>query len=160
MNDAIIRDMEDADREAVIDLIWQLNLYEDQISRDRAPSRKAASAGLAANRRRMSEHGGAELVAEIDGQVVGYLLCVIESADAYIRERYSMHAYIAELVIAEGHRGHGLGQKMIAAAEDYARARGMPSIFIGVLAGNEPADRLYGHLGYRTYSIERMKRLD
>jgi hypothetical protein len=36
----------------------------------------------------------------------------------------------------------------------------VPSIFIGVLAGNEPADRLYDHLGYRRYSIERMKRLE
>ncbi len=158
--DHIIRDMEDADREAVIDLIWQLNLFEDKISGDRAPGRKAAAAGLGANRRRMADHGGAEMVAEIDGKVVGYLLCVIEKADAYIRESFGMQAYIAELVIDEGHRGKGLGQKLIAAAEDYARGRDMPSIFIGVLAGNAPADRLYEHLGYRSYSIERMKRLD
>ncbi|MGL4441803.1 MAG: GNAT family N-acetyltransferase [Bosea sp. (in: a-proteobacteria)] len=152
--------MEDADRETVIDLIWQLNLFEDKISADRAPGRKAAAGGLGANRRRMSEHGGTELVAEIDGKIIGYLLCVIEKAEAYIRDSYGMHAYIAELVIAEGHRGQGLGSKLIAAAEDFARGRGMPSIFIGVLAGNNPADRLYQHLGYDTYNIERIKRLD
>lgn len=160
MTEPLIRDMDDADREAVIDLIWQLNLFEDKISHDRAPGRKAAAAGLGANRRRMSDHGGTELVAEINGTVVGYLLCVIEKAEAYIRDDFGMHAYIAELVIAEGHRGQGLGQKLLSAAEAYARARGMPSIFIGVLAGNTPADRLYEHLGYRTYNIERMKRLD
>lgn len=160
MTESLVRDMEETDREAVIDLIWQLNLFEDKVSGDRAPSRKAAAGGLAASRRRMAEHGGAELIAEIDGKAVGYLLCVIEKADAYIREHLAMRAYIAELVIAEGHRGQGLGQKLIVAAEDFARGRGMPSIFIGVLAGNEPADRLYEHVGYRTYTIERMKRLD
>ncbi len=160
MTDALIRDMDNADREAVIDLIWQLNLFEDKISGDRAPGRKAAAAGLGANRRRMSDHGGAELVAEIDGKVVGYLLCVIEKTDAYIRERYGMCAYIAELVISEGHRGKGFGRQLINAAEAYARGRDMPSIFIGVLAGNAAADQLYEGLGYHAYSIERVKRLD
>ena len=37
--DIAIRDMEDGDREAVIDLIWQLNRFEDAISHDRAPQR-------------------------------------------------------------------------------------------------------------------------
>lgn len=159
MMDTVIRDMEDADREAVIDLIWQLNLYEDTISQDRAHSRKAAASGLAANRRRMADHGGAELVAEVDGSVGGYLLCVIEKSEAYLREDFGMSAYIAELVVDEKLRGRGLGQRLIAAAEDYARALGMPSIFIGALAGNLPAARLYEHLGYGPYAIERMKRL-
>jgi ribosomal-protein-alanine N-acetyltransferase len=108
----------------------------------------------------MAEHGGIELVADQDGRVVGYLLCVIESAQAYVHSRYGRHAYIAELVVAEAMRGKGLGQRLIAAAETFARDNNVPSIFIGVLAGNEPADRLYEHLGYGRYSIERMKRLD
>ncbi len=157
---ALIRDMEDRDRESVIDLIWQLNRFEDAISRDRAPGRKAAAAGLARNRRRMAEHGGVELVAELGGRVVGYLLCVIETAQPYVREDYARHAYIAELVIDEARRGQGLGPRLIAEAESFARSQGMPSIFIGVLAGNDPADRLYERLGYGTYAIERVKRLD
>ena len=160
MNEPVIREMEDADRETVIDLIWELNLYENAISGDRAAGRKAAAGGLAGNRRRMAEHGGTELVAEVDGKVMGYLLCVIESAQAYVHERFSRHAYIAELVIAQAARGQGLGQALIAAAEDFARDSDMRTIFIGVLAGNAPADRLYEHLGYQTYNIERMKRLD
>jgi ribosomal protein S18 acetylase RimI-like enzyme len=159
MTEPLIRDMEDADREAVIDLVWQLNLFENKISRDRAQSRKAAAGGLAANRRRMADHGGVELVAEIGGKVVGYLLCVIEKAEAYVRDNEGFHAYIAELVVAEGHRGHGLGQRLIKAAEDFARGHGMPSIQIGALAGNGPANRLYEHLGYGSYSISRKKRL-
>jgi ribosomal protein S18 acetylase RimI-like enzyme len=152
--------MADADREAVIDLIWELNRFENAISGDRAAGRKAASAGLANNRRRMSEFGGVELVAERDGQVVGYLLCVIEAAQPYLSEEFGMHAYIAELVVTEAARGQGLGRAMIAEAEAYARARDMRSILIGVLAGNDAADRLYEQLGYRTYTIERLKRLD
>ena len=160
METHLIREMDDDDREAVIDLIWELNLFENAISGDRAAGRKAAAGGLAGNRRRMAEHGGTELVAELDGKVVGYLLCIIESAQAYVHERYSRHAYIAELVIAEAARGKGLGQALIAEAEGFARASDMRTIFIGVLAGNVPADRLYEHLGYQTYNIERMKRLD
>ncbi len=155
-----IREMDDADRETVIDLIWELNRFENAISGDRAAGRKAAAGGLAGNRRRMSEHGGIELVVEVDGLVAGYLLCVIESAEAYVHEQFSRRAYIAELVVAEAVRGGGIGQALIAAAEDFARASDMRTIFIGVLAGNAPADRLYEQLGYRPYSIERMKRLD
>ncbi len=156
----LIREMDDADREAVIDLIWELNLYENAITSDRATGRKAAASGLAGNRRRMAEHGGTELVAEVDGKIMGYLLCIIESAQAYVHERFSRHAYIAELVITEAARGQGLGQALIAGAEDFARASDMRTIYIGVLAGNTPADRLYEHLGYQTYNIERIKRLD
>jgi GNAT superfamily N-acetyltransferase len=160
MTEPFVRDMDNADREPVIDLIWQLNLFEDKISGDRAPGRKAAASGLAANRRRMAEHGGVELVAELDGRIVGYLLCVIEEAEPYVRDAERLHAYIAELVIAEGNRGRGLGQKLISAAEDFARGQGMSSIQIGALSGNGPANRLYEHLGYASYSISRKKRLD
>lgn len=158
--EAAIREMEDRDRDRVIDLIWQLNLFEEAISRDRALDRKAAAAGLARNRRRMSEHGGIELVAEVEGQVVGYLLCVIEMAQPYVRQDLSRQAYVAELVIDERQRGRGLGSRLIDAAESFARAQDAASIFIGVLAGNDPADRLYEHLGFRAYAIERVKRLD
>jgi GNAT superfamily N-acetyltransferase len=157
--DIIVRDMEDADREAVIDLIWRLNRFEDAISQDRAPQRKAAASGLAANRRRMAEHGGVELVAAIEGRPVGYLLCVIEGAEPYVHPDFGSHAYIAELVVDEGSRGKGIGRRLIAAAEDFARASGLGRIFIGALAGNAAAHRLYEGLGFAAHNVERMKRL-
>jgi ribosomal protein S18 acetylase RimI-like enzyme len=155
----IIREMEPHDREAVIDLIWELNRFEDRISNDRAPGRKAAAAGLANNRRRMGDLGGVELVAALDGRIVAYLLCVIEAAQPYVRDAFARHAYIAELVVTEAARGRRIGQALIAEAESYARARDMSSILISALAGNAAADGLYEHLGYRAYTIERIKRL-
>ena len=41
---------------------------------------------------------------------------------------------LAELVVAQAMRGKGLGQRLMAAAEAFAREQGVPSIFIGVLA--------------------------
>jgi RimJ/RimL family protein N-acetyltransferase len=45
-------------------------------------------------------------------------------------------------------QGRGVGSKLIAAAEDIARARGFDRMGIGVLIDNTAARRLYERLGY------------
>lgn len=156
---AILRPMAPADREAVIDLVWDLNRYEDAISGDRATERDAAAACLGANRRRVAEHGGLELVAEAGDRVVGYLCAVIEQGPAYLRPSERTQMWIAELVVAEAARRRGVGEALVAAAESDARARGLARIMIGHLVGNEGAERLYARMGYAPYVVERIKRL-
>jgi ribosomal protein S18 acetylase RimI-like enzyme len=160
IRDPLIRDMEPGDREAVIDLIWQLNRFEHAISGDRALDRDAAARCYGVNQRRVRENGGCQLVAELNGEVVAYACCVIEQASAYMADAHRRHAWLAELIVADRARGQGFGEALIRACESHVTALGVPTMRIGALAGNAAANRLYEKLGYAPYVVERQKRLD
>lgn len=158
-HDMAIRLMQDDDSEAVIDLLWQLNCFEHGLEPNRSTERTAAAACLAVNRQRVAA-GGAQYVATVSGQVVAYGCCVIDMAPAYIREDQRRHVWIADLVVTAAMRGSGIGSALLGRMEDFAREQGIRQVLIGALAANEVACRLYGNLGYRSYSVERLKTLD
>jgi GNAT superfamily N-acetyltransferase len=150
--------MTDADREAVVDLLWQLNVYEKALNDTRSDLREDAAACLAWNEDRVRE-GGAHVVAEQDGNVLGYMCLVIQMAPPFVRAELRRHLYVAELVVDESARGRGFGAALLEEAERYARDNGLGHILIGLTAGNDGADRLYERLGYAFYGVERLKRL-
>jgi GNAT superfamily N-acetyltransferase len=152
--------MANSDREAVIDLIWELNRFEDAITGNRAVDRAAAVQCIAANDARLADSGGEQYIAIIDGVVTGYLCAVIDMAPVYIRQDARRHDWITDLIVAEGMRGRGVGKALLAAAETFAGDRGLKHILIGVVAGNTATDGLYAATGYRTYAVERLKTLD
>jgi GNAT superfamily N-acetyltransferase len=154
----LIREMLTADRDAAVDLLWQLNLYEKRLNDTRSDRREDAAACLAWNDERISD-GGVHLVAELDGAVVGYMCLVIQLAPPFIQAELRRHLYVAELVVDEGARGRGIGRALLDEAERYARRKGLEHILIGLTAGNDGADRLYASRGYALYGIERLKRL-
>ena len=67
---------------------------------------------------------GTILVAEANGQVVGFVcvLCRVDSEE--IVEKECQHAYITDLVVLKPHRNTGDGSQLIQAAESLAQARG------------------------------------
>lgn len=159
MSDIQIRPMADADRDAVIGLLHELNLFEDALTGDRAQDRSAAVECLEENDGRVAK-GGAQLVAERGGRVLGYLCFVHERAPAYVRLEWRDYGAVVDLVVAEAARGQGLGRALIAAAETLARAAGFAHLGIGHVVGNEGAGRLYLSLGFRLQSVDLWKRLD
>jgi GNAT superfamily N-acetyltransferase len=158
MTGITIRDMRDADRERVVDLLWQLNVVEGRLSDTRSERREDAAACLAWNDDRIRD-GGAHLVADVESEVAGYMCLVVQTAPPFIRAEFRRHLYVAELVVHERMRGGGLGTALLDAAEAYARNGGLGHILIGSTAGNEGADRLYASRGFALYGIERLKRL-
>ena len=56
-------------------------------------------------------------------------------------------------------RGHGIGSQLIGGMEDAARARGLRTVVIGVLAASERVHELYNRLGYRDHAIRLRKKL-
>jgi GNAT superfamily N-acetyltransferase len=59
--------------------------------------------------------------------------------------------YIEALAVAEQHRGKGLGSRLLADAEHWARAHGRRRLALHVLASNAGARRLYERTGFRPW---------
>jgi ribosomal protein S18 acetylase RimI-like enzyme len=152
-----IRPFAQPDRERAIDLIWQMNLHEQTVSPTRALLRSDAAATLARIEADVAEQGGHILVAELGGVIVGVLGLQFSAGMPFVQEDLRAHGYVSDLVVAEDHRGQGIGQVLLAEAERLTRARGLRVMSIGVLVGNTMAERAYRRFGFVAHSTEMVK---
>lgn len=58
-------------------------------------------------------------------------------------------AEILSIVVAPGHRGEGLGRDLLGAHLSRLAEAGVTTVFLEVEEGNQPAERLYRHFGFR-----------
>jgi len=162
----LIREMRQADREAVIELLWQLNRLEAELQLDlslvpdRDTSREAAIACFDRDCERAARRKGALMVAERGGAVVGFLCWLVEAAEPFVRPELRCYGYVADLVVASEERGSGIGTRLLVEAERLTRERGLGRLAIGVLGGNDGAARLYRRFGFQPYAAELFKTLD
>jgi ribosomal protein S18 acetylase RimI-like enzyme len=68
-------------------------------------------------------------------------------------------AFVYDIEIDEGHRGHGLGRAAMLAAERLVAEAGIAEIGLSVFGFNEAAQRLYTSLGYRVLATQMAKKL-
>ncbi len=155
----VIRPARDEDRAAILEQTQLLNRHEEPITGNRRLDRAGAEASLADAEARVAESGGAKLVAEDAGRVVGHLFLTFATAPVYVREEHRPYALIAELFVREDCRGRGLGQALMAEAERIAAARGYRQLLVGVQAGNAPAEAAYARFGFAPFSLELIKRI-
>src|SRR4029079_18732687 len=91
------------------------------------------------------------LVAELDGQVAGYVRLShpfpIESS------RHVLH--ITGIAVDPGFQRRGVGRALLRAAEAEARTQGARRITLRVLAPNEAARSLYEACGYIVEGVQR-----
>lgn len=92
---------------------------------------------------------GVTLVADIGGDVAGLL--------GAARGDRPVTAHVADLgiTVAERYRGQGVGRALMEGLEDWARARGVTRLVLGVYDTNDVARRLYDSLGYEVEGVER-----
>lgn len=99
------------------------------------------------------------VIAEIQGEVAGMLVAFPmhvepseEEADLvlapYSRLEEDNSYYICGVALFPEYRGSGLGSRMMALAEDHARAKGFSKLSLIVFEENKGAKRLYDRLGY------------
>jgi diamine N-acetyltransferase len=154
-----IRAARPTDFEALVDLDVASAEHHRVVDprRYRVPDRRAIAAFL---RRRLDEPSSEVLVAEVDGAVVGRLdFGLVEAPD-----EGSILAPIPTLDIGlsvlPAWRRHGIGRRLMAAAEATARTRGIHRIMLDMHADNESALALYRSLGYREYGLVMDRWLD
>jgi N-acetylglutamate synthase-like GNAT family acetyltransferase len=83
--------------------------------------------------------GGAILVAELDGVVVGCVALAPDGAGAL---------ELSKMAVAEGLRGRGVGRRLLEAAIEQARALGARSVFLGSSQKLPSAVHLYESFGF------------
>jgi GNAT superfamily N-acetyltransferase len=154
-----IRPMGYSDREAVIDLIWALNLHENAIAGNRRVERAAAAECLAATDVRLKEMDGFQRVACQNGAVLGYVSAFVDDAPVYIVAEQRRHVWVADLIVDAHARNQGIGRALVAAVEEMAISKGIRRVQIGFVAGNAGADAFYARRGYLHVSVETSKLL-
>ncbi|MFZ4407940.1 MAG: GNAT family N-acetyltransferase [Paracraurococcus sp.] len=155
----LVRPLLPADRATLLEHAAALNAYEQAFSGDRNLAPDGAAASLHHVLGRVAATGGAAWVAEVAGEVIGYLCLTLDTMPAYVAVDRRAVAYVTDAFVREAERGRGVFRALLAEAEAFAAAQGATRIMIGVLAGNGLAERAYHAAGFRPYALELAKDL-
>jgi ribosomal protein S18 acetylase RimI-like enzyme len=98
------------------------------------------------------------LVAERDGEVVGYTYAGVEGND-YMSLR-GPAGVLHDIVVDPAQRGHGVGRMLLDATIEALRKRGAPRVVLETAEKNEEAQRLFDRAGFRRTMIEMTRELD
>jgi ribosomal protein S18 acetylase RimI-like enzyme len=98
------------------------------------------------------------LVAEHDGEVVGYTYAGVEGTD-YMALR-GPAGVLYDIVVNPAHRGQGVGRRLLDATLAALKAKGAPRVVLSTAERNEPAQRLFARAGFRRTMIEMTRELE
>ncbi len=85
-----------------------------------------------------------------NGQAVGLINCFLGYSTFKARPLLNVH----DIVVMSGHRGNGIGQALLAAAEAHARGCGCCKLTLEVLTGNATAMASYRRFGFTPYTLD------
>jgi ribosomal protein S18 acetylase RimI-like enzyme len=92
------------------------------------------------------------LVAERDGEVIGYTYAGIEGND-YMSLR-GPAGVLHDIVVDPAQRGQGVGRMLLDATLNALEAKGAPRVVLSTAERNESAQRLFARAGFRRTMIE------
>jgi ribosomal protein S18 acetylase RimI-like enzyme len=98
------------------------------------------------------------LVAEHDGEVLGYTYAGIEGTD-YMSLR-GPAGVLYDIVVDPAHRGQGIGRMLLDATLAALKTRGAPRVVLGTAERNLTAQRLFERAGFRRTMIEMTRELN
>jgi ribosomal protein S18 acetylase RimI-like enzyme len=100
----------------------------------------------------------AVLVADMDGDVIGYAYAAVEGYD-YMALR-GPAGVLHDIIVAPEHRGRGVGRLLLGAMLEFFRSREVPRVVLSTAERNEAAQRLFASTGFRRTMIEMTRELD
>jgi GNAT superfamily N-acetyltransferase len=84
-----------------------------------------------------------------DTQAVGVAVCFLGFSTFQARSLVNIH----DLAVVPGHRGKGIGRKLLASVEAYAASEGCCKLTLEVQDANRPARGLYESFGFSDFVI-------
>jgi ribosomal protein S18 acetylase RimI-like enzyme len=141
---------------AGLETTWRsLHAHHRAISTGRVPFLTADErwpARLEEFRRAIADGSGMVLIAESEGEVVGFAFSTLNGADKVFAS--GPVGEVDVLVVAPERRGQGIGERLARRSLDLLRERGARTAKIEVIAGNEDALRFYERLGATPARVE------
>lgn len=99
------------------------------------------------------------LVAERSGEIVGFVDARLDrSPDPMHRDL--LYCHIGEVAVSAKYRSHGIGGRLLRAAEDWGRRNGADFAYLEYHADNSRAGEFYQRrMGYRVAALAAIRRL-
>jgi len=97
------------------------------------------------------------LVAEREGEVVGYAYATLEPHDWM--ELRAAAGFLHDVVVEESARRQGVATGLVEAVCDWLRERGAPRVLLWSAAQNAAAQGLFDRLGFRRTMVEMTREL-
>ena len=95
------------------------------------------------------------LVAEIDGKIVGYIMCRIERGISSFGRLPVKKGHVVSVAVLDSYRHKGIGTALIKQAMKAMTEYGSSEFFLEVRKGNEEAVSVYGTLGFSVHRVLR-----
>jgi len=149
---------------ADVPAIGRLGALLVRVHHDLDPQRFSAAAPDTENRygwflgTQLEEPNVIILVAEQDGEVIGYTYSGVEGND-YMALR-GPAGVVYDIVVDPAHRKQGVGQMLLGATLDALKARGSPRVVLSTAERNASAQRLFDRAGFRRTMIEMTRELE
>jgi GNAT superfamily N-acetyltransferase len=100
----------------------------------------------------LDDPGTLVLVAEREGEVIGYLYADVE--DTSWRDLRGPCGFVHDVFVAEGARGSGAGRALMRTAIEWIRSHDREQVVLSTKTGNDRARRLFAELGFRATMVE------
>jgi ribosomal protein S18 acetylase RimI-like enzyme len=104
-------------------------------------------------------NGGEIFVAEIDGQIVGFISLSIENKNDVLIVKKEDVIYISDTSVLPEYRNRGIGRGLLAKAYEFAKGKNVRFVKLIVFAGNTTAKLLYEKDGFKDYEVTMLKEI-
>ena len=106
---------------------------------------------------RLESHDDCIFVAEVDGEIVGYVWAALEPLSW--KELRGPAGFIHDVAVAEDARRRGIATQLLNTAMVWLREHGAPRVILQTAAPNEGARALFRRIGFRETMIEMTREL-
>ncbi len=150
----LVRPYEPRDRKALDTCVCELQNHEIQFEPRMKPAADIIQTYVDDQLKQCSDCDGAILVAELEGEIVGYTSVFAAVPNDDPDETAYTYALVRDLSVLAAHRGQGIGSALLTAAKEFAHEHGATCLRIFALAGNTGAVSLYQRFGFKPRAIE------
>lgn len=157
----MIREYKPEDRKAVEQCI--LELQEEEFARQpdywQTPAKTIENNYLDYLLKWAENSKGKILVAEVGGNITGYLAVVIEDGkDISPAQKLTRKGYVPDFSVLRAYQKQGIGRELLTVAEEYIQSQGCEYVSLDVTTGN-PAIDFYKKQGFQEYSTHLKKNI-
>jgi GNAT superfamily N-acetyltransferase len=155
-----VRPYDRRDLAAVVRLVRELQAHEAALFDRMKPAENMGIWYVDLLEKWNREEDGTLLVAEENGEVVGYATILTNVVEDGTGDEVSYtYAYVGDLVTSGTVRGRGIGKLLLEECERRARLAGRDELRVTVLAKNERAREVYRRFGFDDLLVDMRKKL-